>query len=365
MLLNIEAPINNLSFGNCSINILFELFKKKLSPTIFTVGKANADSFKDCFPEDFFRWLSFCSTNAVEKHKKDIPTLKLWHLNGSLNSYSKDQFLFSFYELDSPTKAEINIAKNQNKVFFSSNFAKNVFTNYCDNIEYIPLGFDSNSFKKTNRLVKKKEEVITFGLAGKLEKRKQHHKVLKAWAFKYGNNPKYALNCAITNPFINEDAFKSSIGEILDKNYFNINFVPFMGSNTLYNDYLNYNDIIIGMSSGEGWGLPEFQSVCLGKHSVILNAHSYKDWANKENSVLVEPLKDKIECYDNIFFFKNSPFNQGSYYDWDPESFIDGCEKAVKRFEKNKTNEEGEKLKDVFTWEKTTDKILRIIENNA
>ena len=54
--------------------------------------------------------------------------------------------------------------------------------------------------------------------------------------------------------------------------FFNVNFFGYMAKNTLYNDFLNSADVILGMSGGEGWALPEFQSVAMGKHAVILNA---------------------------------------------------------------------------------------------
>ena len=50
-----------------------------------------------------------CSEKALHSHNRDNPIFKLWHLNGSLESLSKDQLLFTFYELDQPTKQEINI----------------------------------------------------------------------------------------------------------------------------------------------------------------------------------------------------------------------------------------------------------------
>ena len=111
------------------------------------------------------------------------------------------------------------------------------------------------------------------------------------------------------------------------------------------------------MSSAEGWGLPEFQSVGIGKHAVILNAHSYREWATPENSVLVEP-SGKIPCYDGVFFKEGQEFNQGSYFDWDGEEFILACEKAEKRFLSNNNNSAGEELAKKFTWEKTTKIIL-------
>ena len=77
-----------------------------------------------------------------------------------------------------------------------------------------------------------------------------------------------------------------------------------MHKNEMYNDFLNSSDVVLGMSGGEGWGLPEFQSACLGKHAVLLNASAYKDWANEENAVLVEPSGNAM--YDGVFFLRAS-----------------------------------------------------------
>jgi glycosyltransferase involved in cell wall biosynthesis len=359
---NLELAVNSLSFGNCSVNILKEVYTRGLNPTISLIGdKADFSSFNGLLEPAFLEWVKDRASSFSSSHKRENPSFKLWHLNGSLNSPSKEQVLFSFYELDSPTKSELNIVKNQKKLILSSQYAKKIFEAHgCSNIEYCPLGFDSLSFFKKDTK-RNDENVIVFGLAGKLEKRKQHHKVLRAWSKKFGNNPKYLLNCAIKNPFLSEEQNQASINNILQANqYFNINFLNSMPSNLLYNDYLNYNDIIIGMSAGEGWGLPEFQSVCLGKHSVILNAHSYQGWANEENSVLVNPT-GKVPCYDGFFFQQGSEFNQGSYFDWDEDEFISACEEAEKRFLKNKTNTNGEALAKKFTWSNTTDQILKAL----
>jgi len=145
-------------------------------------------------------------------------------------------------------------------------------------------------------------------------------------------------------------------------NYFNVSFMGHMPKNALYNDYLNSADIIIGMSGGEGWGLPEFHSVAMGKHAIILNAHSYKDWANENNSVLVQP-SSKIDAVDNMFFHKGQAFNQGNIFIFNDDEFIAGCEKAIDRVNLNKLNSEGLKLQDKFTSEKFADNVLNIINS--
>jgi hypothetical protein len=141
------------------------------------------------------------------------------------------------------------------------------------------------------------------------------------------------------------------------KTYFNINFLPFMGQNKIYNDFLNSSNIVLGMSGAEGWGLPEFHSVAMGKYAVIMDAHGYKSWANENNSVLVKP-NSKIEAYDGMFFNKGGPYNQGNIYDFNEEEFINGCELAIKKVESDKVNKEGLKLQQEFTSEKFIENVI-------
>ena len=359
--LSLELPINGLSFGNCAIGILNALKQRSIDPVLFPMGeRADLSSF-DKLDTEFFNWLQKNSTKSEARHSRDNSTIKLWHINGSMSSVSKNQTLFTFYELDSPTETEINILRNQKNVIVSSNYTKAIFESVgLNNVHFVPLGFDNLHFSRSE---KTRDDKISFALFGKLEKRKQHHKLLQSWAKKYGNNSKYELNCAIQNPFLDQNQQNQAISNILGNvNYFNINFLSFMPTNSLYNDFLNHSDIAIGMSSGEGWGLPEFQSVCLGKHAVVLNAHAYKDWANNENAVMVQP-SGKIEAYDGVFFKKGLDFNQGSYFDWNPDDFISACEEAEKRFLSNPVNENGLKMSKKLTWSNSLDHILKIVES--
>jgi hypothetical protein len=280
-----------------------------------------------------------------------------------MESFSKEQVLLSFYEVDQPTKTEVNIVKNNNKVLLSSKYAISCFENMgCDNLQFLPLAFDSEHFSKIS--TPKGRQDIHFGLAGKLEpQRKRHIKVINAWAKKYGNKPGYFLNCAIYNNFLDANVQSQIISQALNgQRYWNINFLPYLPSNSDYNQFINNNDIILAMSGGEGWGLPEFQSVALGKHCVGLNAHAYKDWMTESNSVLVNP-SGKIPVYDNIFFREGAEINQGNIFDWDENEFISAMEVAEKRFSNNPENTEGLKLQQEFTYKKMTDSILDIMSN--
>jgi hypothetical protein len=138
-------------------------------------------------------------------------------------------------------------------------------------------------------------------------------------------------------------------------------FYPHMKENVLYNDFINSAQIIIGMSGGEGWGLPEFHSVALGKHAVILNAHGYKSWATPETVTFVNPSQ-KIDSADGVFFRQGDAFNQGSLFDWNEDDFIAGCEAAIKKVQTDPINSEGIKLQQEYTKEKFLDNVINLIK---
>lgn len=360
-----NVPINGVSFGQVCVTLLREAFLAKDDTLIFPVGNPDLATQSN-LPEGFSEWLKSSINRAPVEHKRVNPVLRFWHLDGSLASVSEKQALFTFYELDSPTPYELNVIKNQAAVIVSSNYTKKVFEDFgCDNLHYVPLGFDKYNFHQLNK--KAFPNQITFNLCGKLEKRKNHKAAIRAWIKKYGNNPRYRLQLAVYNPFLNNihgngaDYNANAVADAIGVNPppYNISVHPHFGTNALYNDFLNSSDIIIGTSGAEGWDLPVFQSVCLGKHAVILNAHVYKDWANKDNSVLINP-NGKIDAYDNFFFKKGTHVNQGQIFTFNEDEFIAGCEEAVKRAEAG-PNINGLKLQETFTTANTYNKIKEIV----
>jgi hypothetical protein len=357
MSLAFNLPINSVSFGQVSTLILRELYNSKVNVGILPMGNIDLSTQSD-LTQEFANWLQQSINSSLETFNRKNKLFKLWHLNGSFESFSNEQVLLSFYELDQPTKIELNIVKNNNKVLFSSRETVELFNSLgCNNVEYIPLAFDKYNFNRIEKTYFTDDRIV-FNLVGKLEKRKHHLKLIKLWANKFGNDKRYALQCCIFNPFMKQEDQNTLLSQVLEgKNYFNINFLPFMGQNKIYNDYLNSANVIIGMSGAEGWGLPEFHSVAMGKYGIIMNAHGYKSWANKNNSILVEP-NSKIEAYDGIFFPKGGSFNQGNIYDFDGNEFIAACEEAIEKVKENNTNKEGLKLQEEFTSEKFVENII-------
>ena len=234
-----HLPLNGVSFGQVSTLFLRELFRRdpfSVVPLFIIGDKADfssqslGDNDDSSSGKPFLDWVNRNIEEAFLNYSIDDPCIKLWHLNGGLESLSKIRNLITFYELDQPTKTEIKIAQSVDNLLVSNSYCKEVFESCSAKATVIPLAFDSYNFKK----IEKKyfdDDRITFNLCGKFEHRKHHKKIINAWAKKYGNNKKYSLQCAVYNPFLNEELNKQLFSESVgSEHYYNINFLRPHGS---------------------------------------------------------------------------------------------------------------------------------------
>lgn len=358
--INFLAPINSLSFGNVSLNMLRAFYQIDQKVCFFPIGNGIELKAFDKIDNDFQSWIQECYNNRYINLHHDNPSLKMWHLNGSELNVGPNSFLYTFYESDSPTNSELNISSVQKRTIFSSSHAEQCFKNKgASNTNYIPIGFDED-FHVTNKTYLK--DKILFGLVGKFEKRKHTSRIINLWAQKYGDNPDYQLTCCITNPFFEKDQMNTLISQALEGNrYKNINFLPYLETNSEMNELYNAIDInLSGLSGAEGWNLPAFNSTCLGKWSIVLNCTSHKDWASSSNSILVEP-NGKEDIYDDTFFVEGSDFNQGKISTFSDKDFYTATESAINK--QGQENKEGLKLPSTFNYKNTINQILKIIKS--
>lgn len=351
---------NALSFGSVSFAVTREFFARNELPPIFPMfGQAPDDAAQ--VPDPMFRQrLDGCLAMGQQRWARGGNALKLWHINGALESYSAaGNHLLTFHELDQLTPTEVNILKQQAKVYVTSTFSQSVFAQYGIQSTYLPIGFDAHNFRSLEKRPSI-DGVTQFLLPGKAEKRKGTYQVLRAWAKRYGNNAKYRLNCAIHNPFLDANRANAMIGEALEgQHYWNIQFLPWSPDNATYNVTLQSSQIVLSMSGGEGRDLPCFHATALGAVPVALRAHAYLDYLNDENAVLVTP-NGKRPAADGVHFAASGPFNIGNFYSFDDEAFIAGCEEAERRVERQngKGNEVGLALQKV-TYAQAVDILLR------
>lgn len=360
----LNIPINGVSFGQTSVAILRELFKRGIQPAIFPIGNVDIATQKP--DAEFNAKLQACVNSAQQKHSRQNTTIKLWHIVGALETYSaRDSRLITFQETGQLTPIEINILRNQQKVYVTNRYAQTFFKMYGVDAEYLPLGFDSHNFYSLpNR--PKIDGVTSWLMVGKAEFRKHTYRQLALWAKKYGRDKNHRLNLAISNGFLSVQDQQNLVlraleGKTIGPNghYWNINWLDFAPTNADYNSLLQSSDIVLCCSGSEGFGLPEFHATALGAWPVALKAHAYLDYFNEENACLVQP-NGMEPIYDGIFFHPNQPVNQGNRFTFADDDFYAACEKALNNVNTLGINKNGLLLQQQ-TYAQTVDILLKDI----
>lgn len=357
-----DAPINNLSLGNVSLNIFRELLERGHPVSAFFPVGDNADfSAYDKLDADVRAQMIDLGLNRLKNLKREDPTLKIWHINGSERKLSDNQYLFSFYETDSPTIEEIRILQAQTHTFFSCSETVEIFKKRgVENVSFVPLGFDKDFYKTGKEYLGK--GVTHFGLIGKWEKRKNTERIIKTWLKLFGGKKEYQLTCLVDNPF-----FRPEIMEQLKmqatggKHWNNINWLPRLKTNSEINEFHNAIDIdLSGISNGEGWNFGVFNSACLGNVCVVSNCTAHKDWAQGDNIVLVEPEGKELAA-DGVFFNNGGPFSQGRFYKISDEAIEEGILKGYGVFKNSMGKYDRSDLIEKFSYKRTVDEILKVM----
>lgn len=351
----LHAALNQLSFGNVSYNVLRELYRRQIQ-VVLIPRSGNADLSAFSPDPQFAAWIQNAITGRYRKIDRTLPTLNIWHIRDSEFKPTDRQFTLSFHETDSATDSEVNILNQQEHTFFTSNWSVNTFKTYgVKNVSYVPLGLDED-FTPLGQTTD--PAVINWHLGGKAEPlRKLTAFKIQSWIKKYGGQKGHMLNLCVTNPFFRPEDMNAFYGQVFGGSKpWNVNIIPFMKTNREVNATYNACQLdLSGFSRGEGYNLPAFNMTALGKWSIISNCSAHKDWATKDNAVLIEP-KGMVPAVDGMFFHPNAEFSSGNMYDFNMDDFVGAMEQAEKLA--RTPNIEGLKLARTHTYKRTVDEIL-------
>ena len=116
----LESPLNPLSIGNVGFNFARELWRLKQFNGFFPVSDNYDLSAYEPVEEEFKDFLDTQREVSLQNLSRGDSVLKCWHLNDSQRKLTDNQYLYTFYEVDSPTPEEVAIVNLQNHTFFSS-----------------------------------------------------------------------------------------------------------------------------------------------------------------------------------------------------------------------------------------------------
>jgi glycosyltransferase involved in cell wall biosynthesis len=299
--LNFNAPLNlSTSYGGLSLNIFSQLESLGVKCVLWPIGGL------ECQQE-----LRNSVQNALNRqleYSKNDPTLRIYHqFSLAERPAGNPTFGFPIFELRQFTPQEKVHLNSVDHLLVASAWGKEVIGDNGINVPVtvVPLGVDRTIFHEgvpTSRLGEIVNNTTIFLNIAKWEVRKGHDILPEVFRMAFSPTDNVKLVMHPHNPFIGDenkrwqDYYKSILGD-------QVIFTPGrFGSTQDMARLIADSDCGLYPSRAEGWGLPELETLSMGKWLIGTNYAGHTEFLNNENSLLTtpegyEPAHDKPWFY--------------------------------------------------------------------
>lgn len=349
--LNLNVPINTLSYGLTSFNILRELLKIDVNVALWPIGKSEVDSQAHPLGQKI---VESAINNGRYFENPQATCLRIFHQFSMAERIGTGRAIgFPIFELDTFNEVEKRHLRSLDQIFVTSEWGREVIKNNGIDVtcSVVPLGYDPEIFKPSeNRVVRNK--AFTFGNVGKYEKRKGHDELVEIFNKAFEPSDDVQLLIACENPFPNSgvDEFKkrAKMTKMGDK----IRFIPRLQSQLELADFYTICDCMVFPSRAEGWNLPLLESLAMNKICIATNYSAHTEFCTSLECYLVNI--DKLEpANDGIWFHGQG--NWASIGDYEKEQFIRYMRLA------QRDRQVMNPIAGKFTWANTAAKIKELI----
>jgi len=351
--LNILAPINSLGYGVASKNTVRGL-REIFDVSLFTIGNANLESKEEA--EEFGSLIQ----DSKVSFDSNSPCLKIWHEFDMAARIGRGELIaYSFFELDKMNAIKRHNLSQCDKVAVTSEWAKQIVETEVNgaNVYVAPLGVDTSTFYPQEQTADNNKFVV-FN-CGKWELRKGHDIILECFQKAFPDNQDVELWMACHNPIAPEE-YNTKWSSFYQQD-FRVRLLPRVGTHQELASLMNIVSCGFFPSRAEGWNLELLEMMSCGKHVIATNVTAHTEFCNSDNCMLID-LEDMEMAFDGQFFN-----GQGDWYSIE-DKHIDQLAEYMKNVHKLKQenklgqNEEGIKTAKEFTWAKSAEKIVKVLE---
>lgn len=351
--LNLIAPINTVSYGIVSLNILKNL-TEFLDVCLWPIGEPQVTNKED------FDYVQRACENARSFDAK-APCIRIWHQFDMAQFVGKGPHIgFPIFELDKFNKIEKHNLKSVDHLFVCSEWAKEVILNEISepcqsNIHVVPLGVNSDVFKPTPQIENKR---FVFFNCGKWEVRKGHDILARAFNEAFSPDDNVELWLMTENPFCSKEEDLQWKKQYMDTPMFRsgkIKFIPRVASHEEVYKIMASTNCGIFPSRAEGWNLEALEMMSIGRPLVITDYSAHTQYCNENNSYLI-PVKKTELAYDDKWFF-----GQGSWGCVEIEDIVTQMKRAYDQGFIFNTN--GVETAQSFSWKNTAKEIVNVLES--
>lgn len=361
--LNLNCPVNFLSYGITSTNITKQLQNLNVDVSLFPIGQLEIESKNE-------NLINYQLQNAQFYNPKS-PCLKIWHQYEFGQRIGKGKFVgLTIFELDPLTRTEVHHLNQLDALCVPSQWARSVCENSGVKIPVFvtPLGVDRSIFDRELYNEEPSEFWTTFLVIGKLEKRKLHEEIIECFNLAFEKNNTVRLLLAIDNVFLPKqymDDFKKQCKET--KMESRINFIDRVGSHKDIARLMCSSDCFIGCSRAEGFNMPQLEAMSMGLSIITTNNAAHTEYCNGANSYLIDI--DDMEIAHDGLFFNEEKLEGGMWAKWgqrQEEQLVEQMRKVYNQklhSKKTPINITGIQTAKQFSWQVCAEKLIKAIYN--
>ena len=291
MKLNLNAPLNKLSYGYCAWNILNQISKLHVDVALWPIGGRNHVELDTAAYPDAISVVNSSLFNAdyFDRSYHKAPSLRLFHQHLLAEGIGSGKRIgFPIFELNRFTEQEKNHLGSVDEVWVASKWAKDIVEDQVDTpCKVVPLGYDPMVFKPYVR--EDTSDLFVVGNIGKLEKRKGHDVIVGIFneAFEPKDNVELWLGLesyhtdATTLKEYKKTCLETKLGS-------KIKFIPRMDSQVEVNKVINNFDVGLFPSRAEGWNLELLECLACNVPCIATNYSAHTEFCKYGEVALVD-----------------------------------------------------------------------------
>lgn len=352
MKVNVLAPINQLGYGVCGLNVVKELCKVA-DVALWPIGEiqcTNMDDFEIC---------KNAANNMNKSGFEDAPVLKIWHQHDMRmpEGLTGKKIGFPIFELDTFTEQEVAELSTVDHLIVCSEWAKTIVQQNGITVptNVAPLGVDLDIFVPT-KADQDRSKTIFFN-CGKWEVRKGHDVLIKAWD-RMDQNDNIELWMMCQNPF-NSPAEEDYWRRLYDRT--NVKIIPRVKTQQDVYNIMAEVDCGVFPSRAEGWNLELLELMACGKHVITTDYSAHTEFCNKDNASLVT-INGLETAYDDKWFHGHGNWALiGDEEINELSALMFFFHKKNAGSDEVLVNEAGIKTSQQFTWKNTAERILEYV----
>jgi len=356
----INSPIGYTGYGVVGWNICKELYSRPdVDLTVFPITTQRFTNMPKLDSEEEDQILSSMMHKSFDPKGACV---RIWHQFDLAERIGTGKYIaFPFFELDTFNPRELLHLKVPDHFVVASNWAKNILisNNVNTPIDVVPLGVNTEIFDHKLCKDKNDDDPYIFMVGGKWEIRKAYDVLLDVFTKAFTKDDNVELWIAASS-----DKTCFSEKELTDwHNYYltstlkeKITIIPRVKTQKDVAEKMAKADCGIFLSRAEGWNLELLEMMSMGKPIITTNYSAHTEFCNSQNSSLIE-ITETEPAFDGKWFFGNG--------NW-AKLGKDQIEQAVQYMrsmykERKRTNPEGIKTGQVFSWKNSVDQLLKCI----